>query len=323
LFQKLIVVLFIAVLAVPTGGLAAEIRVTSGDGSLSTVLVLGPIEAGDSQKFGALTQGLSRALVVFGSPGGLLTEGLAIGEQLRQAGFASAVAENTLCASACALAWLGGRPRLMRDSSRIGFHAAYTEHGTDKRESGVGNAIIGAYLTNMGLGLDAIRYMTTPGPDEVQWLSTRDALRIGIDVYSYEETVLGQRASGPALSAESGNYEIAQRAVANFYTRFKSAGMAGMSHSVADCYKRAAALRTVRSVQYCFTIDLLAVDLSAWGEKTYHFPILPYFTPSQANNRTHDLLISLRIRSDLGKLLNQWQDYMLLANLASVATHQE
>ncbi|SHG45556.1 hypothetical protein SAMN05443248_1617 [Bradyrhizobium erythrophlei] len=157
----------------------------------------------------------------------------------------------------------------------------------------------------------------------MQWLSTRDALRIGIDVYSYEATILGQRAIGPALSTETGSYEIAQHGVANFYKRFKSAGMAGMSFSVADCYKRAAELRTVKGVQYCFTIDLLAVDLSAWGEKTYHFPILPYFTPSQANNRTHDLLISLGIRSDLGKLLTQWQDYLLLANLASVATHQE
>jgi hypothetical protein len=136
----------------PARSVAAEITVNPRDGGLSTVLVSGPIEAGDSQKFRALTQGLSRGLVIFNSPGGFLTEGLAVGEQLRLAGFASAVAENTLCASACALAWLGGRPRLMRDSSRIGFHAAYTEHGTDKRESGVGNAIIGAYLTNMGLG---------------------------------------------------------------------------------------------------------------------------------------------------------------------------
>ena len=71
----------------------------------------------------------------------------------------------------------------------------------------------------------------------MQWLSTRDALRIGIDVYSYEATILGQRASGPALSTETGSYEIAKHGVANFYKRFKSAGMAGMSFSVADCYK--------------------------------------------------------------------------------------
>ena len=119
----------------------------------------------------------------------------------------------------------------------------------------------------------------------MQWLSTRDALRIGIAVYSYETTMLGSRSDGPALSTDSGGYQTAQRAVTNFYARFGSAGMAGMSNSVADCYKRAAKLRTVKSVQYCFTIDMLAVDLSAWGKKTYNFPILPYFTPSQANNR--------------------------------------
>src|SRR5262245_1164488 len=291
--------------------LAAEIATQPrGDGGLHIVLISGPLQRGDSQKFFEHTKPLSRAVVVLRSPGGLLDEGLAIGEQIRQKGFASAVAESTLCASACALAWLGGRPRLMKETSRIGFHAAYVQGGSYKREIGVGNAVVGAYLTDMGFNLSVVRYVTTPGLEEIQWLSTRDAIRLGIAVYSYEDTLLASHSVAPAISTESGGFPTALRAVNNFYPRFKSTGMAGMSESVAACYKRAAALRTIASVQYCFTIDLLAVDLSIWGEKTFKFPILPYFTASQASNRTQELLASLGVVNDAGQLLSQWQDYM-------------
>jgi hypothetical protein len=205
----------------------------------------------------------------------------------------------------------------MKDTSKIGFHAAYVRNGPYKRESGVGNAVVGAYLTDMGLNLDAVRYVTTPGPDEIQWLSVRDAIRVGIAVYSYESTLLASRADGPAASTVSGGYETAQRAVKNFYARFEKAGMMGMSESVAACYKRAAELRTAKSVQYCFTIDLLAVDLSEWGKRTHKFAVLPYFTASQANNRAQEIIASLGNTSDIGKLLAEWQDFMLLANIAS------
>ena len=302
----------------PLEVLAAEVTAKTYDGGLKVVSISGPLERGDSQKFWDAIKDDSKGLAIFHSPGGLLEEGLAIGEQIRHKGFASAVAENTLCASACALAWLGGRPRLMKDTAKIGFHAAYVVNGPYKRESGVGNAIVGAYLTDMGLNLNAVRYVTTPGPDEIQWLSVRDAIRVGIAVYSYEQTLLGSRADGHALSTDPGGYETAQRAIKNFYVRFKSDGMDGMSESVAACYKRAAELRAIKSVQYCFTIDLFAVDLSAWGKKTFNFPVLPYFTASQANNRAQEILTSLGNKNEVGKMLAEWQEFMLLANLASV-----
>ena len=34
------------------------------------------------------------------------------------------IADNTLCASACALAWPGGKERFMGKNACIGFHAA-------------------------------------------------------------------------------------------------------------------------------------------------------------------------------------------------------
>jgi hypothetical protein len=207
----------------------------------------------------------------------------------------------------------------MANSSKVGFHAAYSGSGQFKRESGVGNAIVGAYLNQLGLSLDPIAYITTPGPDEIQWLSVRDALRIGISVYSLEDTMLGSTASGVARSFATGGYQTALRAAISFDKRFRSDGIAGLSKTVSACYERAAQLRKLDAVQYCFTFDLLSSDLSAWGYKKYNFPIMPYFTPDQVNNRVQQILDSLGYNGNRGALLAEWQNLALIANLETAA----
>jgi hypothetical protein len=301
---------------------AAEVKVIPpSDTGTALVLIAGPIVPGDAKQFEDATEGVNKAIVIFSSPGGILVEGLSIGANIREKGYITAVAENTLCASACALAWLGGDRRAMANSSKIGFHAAYVKTGQYKRESGVDNAIVGAYLNQLGLSLDAIRYITTPGPDEIQWLSIRDAIRYGISVYSLENTLLGSSSNGAAKSLTSGGYKTAVRAAENFDNRFRSCGIAGLSASVKACYERAAELRTINSVQYCFTLDLLSSDLSAWAYKTQHFPIEPYFTSSQTNNRVQQILDSLGYTGNRGALLSEWQDLTAIANLGTAANH--
>jgi hypothetical protein len=58
-----------------------------------------------------------------------LVAGIDIGKAIRLKDFETAVVSNknskTICASACALAWLGGTRRFMSATARIGFHAAY------------------------------------------------------------------------------------------------------------------------------------------------------------------------------------------------------
>jgi hypothetical protein len=81
------------------------------------------------------------------SDGGSVLAGIEIGEAIRLKGFQTLVVER--CASACALAWLGGTQRFMKAGAQIGFHAAYDSDS--RRESGVGNAMVGAYLNRIGL----------------------------------------------------------------------------------------------------------------------------------------------------------------------------
>ena len=86
-------------------------------------------------------------------------------------GFATAVAPGTLCASACALTWLAGSPRYFDITSKLGFHAAYQVVDGKATESGVGNALVGAYLNQIGLPDNAIVYVTSAPPEGIEWLT--------------------------------------------------------------------------------------------------------------------------------------------------------
>jgi uncharacterized protein len=68
----------------------------------------------------------------------------------------------------------------MTAESRIGFHAAYDKNSG--KETGVGNALVGAYLNKIGLPYSAVVYITQASPDSMTWLSVVDAERQGIDV---------------------------------------------------------------------------------------------------------------------------------------------
>src|SRR5437762_6696857 len=105
----------------------------------------------DLVKFRTQVGRLTKALVVFNIDGGILQAGIEIGKTIRLKSFATAVLDGSRCASSCAFAWLGGSPRFMQRGAQIGFHAAYINREGRPSESGVGNALVGSYLTQIGL----------------------------------------------------------------------------------------------------------------------------------------------------------------------------
>jgi hypothetical protein len=104
------------------------------------------------------------------------------GKIIRLRNFATLVPDNVRCASACALAWLGGAVRFMGPQAQIGFHAAYVVQGGQASETGVGNALVGAYLANIGLPDSAVTYVTQASPRAMTWLNIAEAQQRGIDV---------------------------------------------------------------------------------------------------------------------------------------------
>jgi hypothetical protein len=136
---------------------------------------------------------------VLRSDGGSLLAGINIGRLIRLRNYATIVPSGARCASACAFAWLGGSPRYMASDAFVGFHAAYRVEGGRAAESGAGNALLGAYLNQIGLNEAAIFYITRARPDQMTWLTLAEATKYGIEVQS----ISAEPASGTAASASS------------------------------------------------------------------------------------------------------------------------
>ncbi len=175
---------------------AADIRVaTLANGPY--VLVAGEFEDGDGERFVRLTAALPKTTtVVFDSPGGNLLAGLKIGETIHARGYATLVADGSTCASACAIAWLGGTKRFLSSAARLGFHAASNGGGV----SAPGNAIVGAYMARLGLSQDAVYALTEAGPDAIAWFDAGQARMLGISVEGYA----GAPFASPALATRGG-----------------------------------------------------------------------------------------------------------------------
>ena len=160
---------------------AATISIDASDDVTTVVLVEGIFEPDDAKNFRGITDHLTKATVgFFNADGGNLMEGIRIGEFIRQKGFSTVVLEGDRCVSACALAWLGGVERFMTVGSKIGFHAAYD--ASTGQQTGIGNALIGAYLNKLGLPYQAVAYMTKATPDSKMWLTSSDADKYQIKV---------------------------------------------------------------------------------------------------------------------------------------------
>jgi hypothetical protein len=146
----------------------------------NVVMVEGLLVADDGDQFGAKTASLPSAFVAFSSDGGSLVAGLRIGEAIRRKGFSTIVPDGQRCASACALAWLGGVERFIGTDGKIGFHAAY-DLASDG-DAGIGNTVVSAYLAKIGLPYEAVIYITQTAPNEMTWLNMSDAAQRGIRV---------------------------------------------------------------------------------------------------------------------------------------------
>lgn len=160
---------------------SAVISVSKLPNSDTSIVVLsGPIERSDAVTFAEKVSGIAKAIVVLDSPGGSVLDGISIGRSVRANGYDTAVPDQTLCASSCALIWLAGTRRFAEESSVVGFHAAYVYRQGKAVEVGAGNALIGSYLNNLGLSDRAIIFVTSAPPEGIERLDRRKGQQVGI-----------------------------------------------------------------------------------------------------------------------------------------------
>jgi hypothetical protein len=204
-----------------TAAKAADIVVKPLEGGASLIAIDGELELSDIDSFRAKAEPLpaGRTTVEFRSKGGKLLAGIRIGAQIRAKKFNTVVPDGAQCASACALAWLGGARRFVGENSNVGFHTAYILKTGVPAESGPGNAILGAYLNQLGLSEEAILYITYAAPTSVHWMSQEEAAEYGIAVAKLPPTSGSRDASDavgtvrPPESAEHPEGSPEQRAI--------------------------------------------------------------------------------------------------------------
>jgi hypothetical protein len=183
----------------------AKIDVSRLDDGSALVLLQGDFELDDIAQFWARAATLSKATIAFRSDGGSFLAGVRIGALIRERGFTTLVPDGARCASACAVAWLGGLQRLMGNGSKVGFHAAYVLKGHRTVESGPGNAVLGAYLFQLGLSEDSIVYITQADPNSINWLSIEQAAQHGIDVSLAPEEIHSAALTRPVINEQPEN----------------------------------------------------------------------------------------------------------------------
>ena len=168
------------------------------DKGLHVISYKGQVEVGDGREFLRRTEGIERAIVFLESPGGLVSEGLTIASNIAQRGYSTAVMGDRLCASMCGIIWVSGRNRYLAPDAQVGFHSIYLKYKSGKTEvSSSGNAEIGAYLNTLGLPISAIRYLTTAGPNEMEFINHSEARVYGIDTVLIDRGAISLPAERP------------------------------------------------------------------------------------------------------------------------------
>lgn len=181
----------VATFMTPPAVEAAEISFVPADmenrlfPGVAFVRITGEIQPDDGQRFEEIAQKITGdhpkvVIVTLSGPGGNLVAGLRIGTVIHDRGWQTSVDADSTCDSACGYIWIAGVTRSASKTSHIGFHAAY--NAATQQETGVGNAVLGSYLTKMGLSYGAIAYLTTSGPAQMTYLSAEAAANYGIAI---------------------------------------------------------------------------------------------------------------------------------------------
>jgi hypothetical protein len=163
----------------------ATVTITNSDAYGRVYIdIRGLIAQGDDETFESLVGSnpdTTRVIVRLSSPGGNFASGISIASSIHEKHLATYVADNEFCGSICAIIWVSGSIRVVGGpKSSIAFHNVY--NSVTRQASASGNAVLGAYLKQLGFSYSTIGWMTTPSIDEANYLTSANASQLGISV---------------------------------------------------------------------------------------------------------------------------------------------
>ena len=127
-------------------------------------------------------------IILLASPGGDLNQAMIMGEIIRSRSLATAVGSADAagrikpgyCASACVLAYAGGKPRFGVLGSALGVHRFVTTRPVSDpvaEAQRISGAVLG-YMTKMGVSSSIVEAMSETR--DIRWLSPRQALAMNL-----------------------------------------------------------------------------------------------------------------------------------------------
>ncbi len=139
---------------------------TGGD-----LMLTGSIDIGSGERFAAeiAARGEYVQTVVLDSPGGSVTDALAIGRLIHEKGLATRVEAGALCASSCPVVFASGNTRRASPRAAIGVHQIYAAALSDDPQNALrvaGTAMSEAQSTTAAI----IGHLTMSGVDPALWL---------------------------------------------------------------------------------------------------------------------------------------------------------
>ena len=202
LFGAVLAVLVAGTFARPAG--AIEISKHASDSAeVNAIQLKGKVEDGDTFDLQVYISNLPKkptVVVYLNSPGGNLREGMRLGRFFFDNKIETSVETKTACASACALAFLGGRDgatgkphRTKASNAGLGFHSFSREfdnksYSADDLKIVVQQTqsqvfVVAEYLKAIGADLDILRLMLKAQSNQMNFVSNDEALALNIRVW--------------------------------------------------------------------------------------------------------------------------------------------
>ena len=209
LFGAVLAVLVAGTFARPAG--AIEISKHASDSAeVNAIQLKGKVEDGDTFDLQVYISNLPKkptVVVYLNSPGGNLREGMRLGRFFFDNKIETSVETKTACASACALAFLGGRDgatgkphRTKASNAGLGFHSFSREfdnksYSADDLKIVVQQTqsqvfVVAEYLKAIGADLDILRLMLKAQSNQMNFVSNDEALALNIRVWDEKRNQL-------------------------------------------------------------------------------------------------------------------------------------
>lgn len=140
-----------------------------------TIVITGAIAPGDAERFETFLEAETAEFetVQLNSPGGSVSDALAIGQRLRDAGYNTEMAAGDICLSACPYVLASGVVRTIDEDAQVGVHQHFFDVNTvlpaflAVEDIQRGQGAVMAYLDAMGVDPLVMQHALITPPDEI------------------------------------------------------------------------------------------------------------------------------------------------------------